>query len=129
MNNQYDVRNDAIETLLSTANTIRIKKPVPKAALENVIEFIMFININFLIMTKMIKSYTIGSNTPNHLGTYMLLIGNTSQPFEVHIPTHNGFLSPRYGIQNNSLDINSWNSHNVFSYSANSIYKIQYSKK
>tara|TARA_B100000925_G_scaffold276120_1_gene242963 strand:- start:3470 stop:4513 length:1044 start_codon:yes stop_codon:yes gene_type:complete len=130
VNNKFNVRNDAIETLLSTANTIRIKKPVAKNAEKKVIDFIMTsgVNITFFNNDTKIQSYTIGSNTSNHLGNYMLL-ENTSQPFEVHIPTHNGFLSPRYGIQNNSLDINSWRSHNVFSYSANSIYKIQYTSK
>jgi len=130
VNNKFNVRNDAIETLLSTANTIRIKKPVAKNAEKKVIDFIITsgVKITFFNNDTKIQSYTIGSNTSNHLGNFMLL-ENTSQPFEVHIPTHYGFLSPRYGIQNNSLDINSWRSHNVFNYSANSIYKIQYISK
>ena len=73
----------------------------------------------------MIKSYVIGSNTPDHLGTYMLLNGKDF-PFVVHIPHFNGFLSPRYGIQSNSIDLNRWRSTNIFSLSSDSIHFIKY---
>jgi len=126
-NGQYNVRNDAITTLLSTASSIRIKKPVSINAEKKVIDFMLTsgIKASFYRNKNKVLSYTIGSNTPNHLGTYMLL-ENTSKPFEVHIPTHNGFLSPRFGIQNNSLDINSWRSHSIFNYKQNSIKMIKY---
>ena len=126
-NNQYNVRNDAIKTLLSTASSIRIKKPVSINAEKKVIDFMATsgIKVSFYSNKSKVLSYTIGSNTPNHLGTYMLL-ENTSKPFEIHIPTHHGFLSPRFGIQNNSLDINSWRSHNIFNYQKNSIKMIKY---
>ena len=126
-NNKYNVRNDAIKTLLSTASSIRIKKPVSINAEKKVIDFMVTsgIKVSYYSNKSKVLSYTIGSNTPNHLGTYMLL-ENASKPFEVHIPTHHGFLSPRFGIQNNSLDINSWRSHNIFNYQKNSIKMIKY---
>ena len=127
VNNQYDVRPDAIEMLLSSASKIRIKKPVPKAALENVIKFMATtgVYIEFFEKDKMIKSYMIGSNTPDHLGTYMLLIGK-DKPFVMHIPHFNGFLSPRYGIQLNAIDLNHWRSTNIFSLSSDSVHYLKY---
>ena len=73
----------------------------------------------------MLKSYTIGSNTPDHLGTYMLL-KDSDKPFVMHIPSFNGFLSPRYGIQGNSLDVINWRSTTVFDLSFNLINQIKY---
>ena len=73
----------------------------------------------------MVKSYIIGSSTPDHLGTYMIL-KNSSEPFIMHIPTHNGFLSPRYGIQGNTLDLSNWRSNLVFNISSEKIKHIKY---
>ena len=104
VNNQYVVRADAIRTLLSTAKNIRIKNPVSKSSYKNVIKYIVTsgILVEFFVEEKIIKSYTIGSNTSDHLGNYMLLNGSKN-PQVVHIPFFNGFLSPRYGIQGNTL--------------------------
>ena len=74
----------------------------------------------------MVKSYKIGSNTPDHLGTYMLL-KDSEVPFVMHIPSFNGFLSPRYGIQGNTINISSWRSNNVFNITMNDINYIKYS--
>ena len=127
INNQFTVRKDAIKTLLETANKIRIKKPVSKAAFSNVVKFMATtgVYIEFFQDEKIIKSYTIGSNTPDHLGTYMLLNGS-EKPFIVHIPSFNGFLSPRYGIQGNTINIINWRSNTVFNLTLKDINQIQY---
>ncbi len=126
-NNQYVVRKDAISTLLSTANNIRIKKPVSKSSFENVVKYIITsgVLVEFFVEDKIIKSYTIGSNTSDHLGNYMLLNGSKT-PHVVHIPFFNGFLSPRYGIQGNTLNLNNWRSNLVFNLSFEDITKIKY---
>ena len=127
VNNQFIVREDAISTILSTANKIRIKKPVSKTAFDNVVKFLATtgVLVEFFEDDKMVKSYTIGSNTPDHLGTYMLL-KESKKPFVVHIPSFNGFLSPRYGIQGNNLDIINWRSNTVFNLSFEAINYIKY---
>ena len=126
-NNRYVVRKDAISTLMSTANNIRIKKPVSKSSFENVLKYIITtgVLVEFFVEDKIIKSYTIGSNTPDHLGNYMLLNG-TKTPHVIHIPFFNGFLSPRYGIQGNTLNLNNWRSNLVFNLSFEDITKIKY---
>tara|TARA_B100001250_G_scaffold376562_1_gene364920 strand:- start:5188 stop:6129 length:942 start_codon:yes stop_codon:yes gene_type:complete len=127
VNNRFIVREDAIRTLLSTANKIRIKKPVSRAAFNNVVEYIATtgIYVEFFRNKELVKAYTIGSNTSDHLGTYMLL-KESNQPFVIHIPSFNGFLTPRYGIQGSSLNISNWRSNTVFNLSADAIEHIQY---
>ncbi len=128
VNEKFKVRNDAIITLLSTIKKIRIKNPVSNSAYKNVIKYISTTGINVEIFKgeKMIKSYIIGSNTPNHLATYMIM-KNNNLPYAVHIPGFNGFLSPRYGIQNNILSENLWRSRKVFDLNPKQIKKIKYS--
>ena len=128
INKKFKVRNDAIKTLLSTINKIRIKNPVSNSAYKNVIEYIATTGVNVEIFEgeKVIKSYIIGSNTPNHLATYMIM-KNNNLPYAIHIPGFNGFLSPRYGIQNNILSENLWRSRKVFDLNPNQIKKIKYS--
>ena len=127
VNDQFIVRNEAIVTLLSTASKIRIKKPVPQKAFDNVVKFMATtgVYVEFFEGDNMVKSYTIGSNTRDHLGTYMLLDGNV-RPYIVHIPSFNGFLSPRYGIQGSVLDVKNWRSTNIFNLSSDEINYIKY---
>ncbi len=127
VNDQFLARKSAVQTLLSTSHRIRIKRPVSKSALDNVVRFISTtgVYVEFFIDDKMVKSYTIGSNTSDHLGTYMLL-KDSEQPFIIHIPSFNGFLSPRYGIQGNALDVINWRSNTVFNLTFNDIKNIKY---
>tara|TARA_B100001758_G_scaffold247807_1_gene267435 strand:+ start:14115 stop:15062 length:948 start_codon:yes stop_codon:yes gene_type:complete len=127
VNNQFEVRNDAISILLSTINNIRVKKPISKASFNNVIRYMATSGVSVEIFSgdKIIKAYVIGSNTADHLGTYMML-RNSKEPYVVHIPSFNGFLSPRYGIQANMLDIQSWRSNNVFNLEFDDIHYIKY---
>ena len=81
--------------------------------------------VEFYDGDKIIVSYTIGSNTPDHLANYMLL-ENSQVPYVVNIPSFNGFLSPRYGIQANEVNENNWRSHLVFNIPADSIKFISY---
>ena len=128
VNEKFEVRNDAIETLLSTIQKIRIKNPVSKSGYKNVMKYLATTGINVEIFEhdKMIKSYIIGSSTPDHLATYMI-IKNNKTPYAIHIPGFNGFLSPRYGVQNNILNQNLWRSTKVFDLNSNEIKKIKYS--
>ena len=127
VNNKYEVRKDAINTLLSTISKLKIKKPVSKSSFDNVIKFMATSGIKVEIYDKhnLIKSYTIGSNTSDHLGTYMLL-KDAEKPYMMYIPSFNGFLSPRYGIQGQKLDIKTWRSNKVFSLKQEDIERIQF---
>jgi hypothetical protein len=114
VNNKYNVRDDAISTLLSTIQKISIQRPVPKNGYNNVIKQLATTGVKVEIYyNKKMKTYTVGGSTSNHLGTYMLM-DNSENPYIVHIAGFNGFLTPRYGIQGYELDINNWRDNTVF---------------
>ena len=126
INNKYGVRKDAINTILTTINQIRIQRPVSKNAFDNVIKNLATSGVKIEIYTNQEtpnKTYTIGSSTANHLGTYMFLAGSET-PFIVHIPSFNGFLSPRYGIQVNKISEVDWRTTNIFSLKAEKISRV-----
>ena len=126
VNNKYGVRKDAVNTILTTINQIRIQRPVRKKSFENVIKNLATTGVKIEIYTNQEtpnKTYTIGSSTPNHLGTYMLLAGS-ELPFIIHIPSFNGFLSPRYGIQGNRVSEKEWRTTNIFSLNYDKITRI-----
>jgi len=116
VNNKYEVRKDAITTILNTIQQIRIQRPVPKNAFETVVKNLATTGVKVEIYSGNkipIKTYTIGNSTANHLGTHMLL-ADAKTPFIVHIPSFNGFLSPRYGIQGGKLSEKDWRTTTVF---------------
>ena len=124
VNNKYNVRNDAISTLLSTIQKISIQRPVPENGYNNVIKQLATTGVKVEIYyNNKIKTYTVGGSTSNHLGTYMLM-AKADNPYIVHIAGFNGFLSPRYGIQGYELDINNWRDNTVFKIDTEIINKI-----
>ena len=126
VNNKYEVRKDAITTILNTIQQVRIQRPIPKNAFENVVKNLATTGVKVEIYsdTKIpIKTYTIGNSTANHLGTYMLL-ADAKTPFIVHIPSFNGFLSPRYGIQGQKLSEKDWRATTVFKLNSTDIKTI-----
>jgi len=126
VNSKYGVRKDAIKTILTTINQIKIQRPVTKNAFDNVVKNLATTGIKIEIYTNQEipnKTYTIGSSTKDHLGTYMLLAGSKA-PFVVHIPSFNGFLSPRYGIQGNRISEKDWRSTNIFSLKSDDITRV-----
>jgi hypothetical protein len=126
VNNKYEVRKDAITTILNTIQQIRIQRPVPKNAFETVVKNLATTGVKVEIYSDNetpIKTYTIGNSTANHLGTYMLL-ADAETPFIVHIPSFNGFLSPRYGIQGQKLSEKDWRATTVFKLNSTEINTI-----
>jgi len=124
VNNKYNVRDDAISTLLSTIQKISIQRPVPETGYNNVIKQLATTGVKVEIYyNKKIKIYTVGGSTSNHLGTYMLM-DKADNPYIVHIAGFNGFLSPRYGIQGYELDVNNWRDNTVFKIEPETINEI-----
>ena len=61
----------------------------------------------------------------NHLGTYMIM-KDAENPFIMHIPGFNGFLSPRYGIEGSTLNITSWRDNTVLDIPSEEIIEINF---
>ena len=124
LNKKYDVKKSSINILLSTIKDIRVHKSVPINATNNVIKDIATNGIKVEIYSnkknKLLRSYTLGQPTADYLSNY--IINNDEEtPYIVNIPGFNGFLTPRYGVQVNNLDINSWRSTLIFKKSAKKI--------
>ena len=124
LNKKYDVKKSSINILLSTIKDIRVHKSVPINATNNIIKDIATNGIKVEIYSnkknKLLRSYTLGQPTADYLSNY--IINNDEEtPYIVNIPCFNGFLTPRYGVQVNNLDINSWRSTLIFKKSAKKI--------
>jgi len=133
LNKKYDVKKSSINILLSTIKDIKVHKSVPLNATNNIIKDIATNGIKveiysnkkniFFTKNKLIRSYTLGQPTSDYLSNY--IINNDEEtPYIVNIPGFNGFLTPRYGVQVNNLDINSWRSTLIFKKSAKKINNI-----
>ena len=124
INERFKVRQDAINTLLTTINEVEVQRPVSNTAYNNVIKQLATTGVKVEIYYKNnIKTYTVGGSTSDHLGTYMLM-EDGENPYVVHIPGFNGFLSPRYGIQGYELDKNNWRDNTVFEINSENIKEI-----
>ena len=124
INERFRVRKDAINTLLTTINEVEVQRPVSNTAYNNIIKQLATTGVKVEIYYKNnIKTYTVGGSTSDHLGTYMLM-EDGDNPYVVHIPGFNGFLSPRYGIQGYELDINNWRDNTLFEIESENINEI-----
>jgi len=116
VNNKYKARQSSISLLLNAIHSIRIQRPVPLNSLNNVIRDMSSIGVKIEIYTDLeTKTYTIGYPTSDYLGTHMLLDGY-NEPYIVHIPYFNGYISPQYGIQGQQINENNWRSHKIFDF-------------
>ena len=114
INDKYEVRNDAIKTLLNTLKFMKVQRPVSNSSYNNVIRQLASTGVKVEIYhNNKITSFTVGGSTKDHLGTYMLK-EDADNPFVIHIPGFNGFLSPRFGIQGYEIDPTSWRNNTIF---------------
>lgn len=125
VNDSYLVRNDAIKTLLSTLKNIRIKNLLSNEIEKNIEKQISTLGVGVIIYNnnKKINSFIVGPSTRDHLGTYVYHF-KTKKTYSTHIPGFNGFLSPRFGIQANRIEINNWRNPTLINYQPNLIDSI-----
>ena len=125
VNDSYLVRNDAIKTLLNTLKNIRIKNLLSNEIEKNIEKQISTIGVGIIIYNnnKKINSFIVGPSTSDHLGTYIYHL-KTKKTYSTHIPGFNGFLSPRFGIQANRIEINNWRNPTLINYQPNLIDSI-----
>lgn len=130
VSDEYSASADAIKMILKTMLNLDVKSPVPKASHNNIVKFLatssvkveiyqqvyridLFDKIKWFPHEKRTKTYYVGMATQNSLGTYMLMEG-AEEPFIVHIPGFNGFLTSRYSPMEKD-----WRDHKIY----NSLYK------
>ncbi len=124
-----------IESLLSTFKDMRVREPIAKAARNNIVKQLAasgqkvqvyqenyWLDWGFLKLFKkerLTKTYFVGSETQDNMGTYMMLKGEES-PCVVHIPSFKGYLSTRF-----SAIEDFWRAHTVFKYNRDDIASLR----
>lgn len=120
LNGKHIARPDAIKILFNTMYGIEVKSPVPKSAYNNVVKEMSSeaIKVEIFHHDKLSKTYYVGGDTHDHMGTYMLIEGS-STPFIMHLPGFNGFVSVRYFLAEDE-----WRDKTVFFYAPKDIVSI-----
>lgn len=110
INKKLKARPDAIATLLTTIRDVEVRSPVGKNGYNTVIKNIASTGIKVEIYDSngMIKTFYVGGPTQDHLGTFMYL-ENSTVPFVTHIPGFDGYLTPRF-----TVDETDWSEKSVF---------------
>ncbi len=94
---KYLARQTNVALLLKTMARMEVKNPISKLMEPQVIKK-MAVQSNKVEVFKdgeLDKTFYVGHNTPDNLGTYMLLKGAT-KPYALHLPGHNGYISSRF---------------------------------
>lgn len=103
LNDKYSARKDAVDLLLKTMKMIRVRGNVSEKARDNMMKILITSGKRVEIFqggNQPSKIYYIGSPTPDHTGTIMLLeipeIGRSEEPYITHMEGFTGFLSTRF---------------------------------
>lgn len=104
LNDRYWAREDAIQLILKTIRRIGIRGKVAESARENMLKILATgskkVEIYTQDLTTPTKIYYVGSATPDHTGTIMLLEipgqGRGQDPYVTHMEGFTGFLSTRF---------------------------------
>lgn len=120
VNKKSKARIDAVNTLLVTIKTIEVRSPVGKAAFNNIMKQMAAkgIKVEIYQNDRLSKTYYVGHETQDQLGTFMYLEGS-SVPFVMHIPGFDGFLIPRYNASESE-----WNVKSIFDFQMSDIAKV-----
>lgn len=122
VNKKYNVRSDAMNTLLETFYKMKVRNPVAKSLEPKVLRDLagpVQKKVEVFSKGRLIKTIYMGTESTDKLGTFMLL-ENSSAPFEVHIPSHRGFLQSRFIVKEEL-----WRDIAFFKYDYRDIRKVQ----
>jgi hypothetical protein len=120
VNNKYRVRKDAIENVLSTLASLKVKAPVGRASFNNIIKALASSATKVEVYNKsdLIKTIYVGGPTMEYDGTYMMIEGS-SKPYIVEIPGFEGYLSTRF-----FTDEEQWKDSKIFSVKFKELQKV-----
>lgn len=100
VNGAYIARPDAIEVLLETLYRVRLRNFPQAAAQETILSAMATYGKRVEVYqgSTLVKAFTVGTETPDMLGTYMLRDGYET-PVATYIPGFNGYLSSRFFLR------------------------------
>lgn len=121
VNGDFRARKEATATLLETLARMEMRNFVQDKMQQTVIKRMAVYGkeVNIYKNGKLFKILYIGTETPDEMGTYMMLKGS-DQPFAVHIPGFNGYLSSRFFTQ-----AHLWRSRDVITIEPNHVREIE----
>lgn len=128
VNNKYFARTEALETLFSTLEKMKIKHPVSESMHNSVIKTLASEGVKVELYTNqetLLKTFYIGSETADFLGTYMMM-ENANKAYVMHIPGFNGFLTPRFNIDGRKIKSELWRDRQIFQNTSIDSIQIQY---
>jgi len=110
LNDSLKANKYLINLVLKTIKEMRIKSPIARSALPNIIKRMAIQNTKIEVFQKYkkIKTIYIGGETQDQLGTFMMIEG-AQEPYIVHIPGFNGYLSSRFSCKEHV-----WRSKQIF---------------
>ncbi|HYV94162.1 MAG TPA: DUF4340 domain-containing protein [Chitinophagales bacterium] len=121
VNEKFPVRNDYIESLLSTLKRLSVDYPVPKAAMNKVVTEMAAHNKKVEVYDKngkLMKAYYVGGPSLDSHGTYMKM-ENSNTPYVTSIPGFQGVLNTRY-----STDEQGMRSLTIYNFKLNEIKEV-----
>ncbi len=135
VNEKYPANTDIVNNLLYTMHNIAVSSPVPMSMRNSVISRMavlavkveiysnvyrinLFDKIHLFRHEKLIKTFYVGDNTRDNMGTYMLIEGS-DEPFVTYIPSFRGFLSTRF-VPNENV----WRDYTIFNYQLKDIKSV-----
>ncbi|KAA9345773.1 hypothetical protein [Adhaeribacter soli] len=99
LDKKFETQKRQVNILLETLKRMEVKRPADKASRNNVIRDFATLGRKVEIYQhgKLAKTFYVGQNTDNDLGTYFIMAGS-EDPYVLHIPGFNGFISSRFDI-------------------------------
>ena len=128
VNGMYNIRDEALETFLSTLEKMKIKHPVSESMHNSVIKTLASEGVKVELYTQnkeLYKTFYVGGETSDFLGTYMMIEG-AKRAYVLHIPGFNGFLSPRFNIDGRKISSDLWRDRKIFEESKIDSVKLNY---
>lgn len=97
VNGQFPARHDAVEVLLETFHGIRLRYFPRKNAINNILARMGSYGKEVKVYQGdvLAQHFIVGTDNLDQLGTYMMKV-DASQPYAMHIPGFNGYLSSRF---------------------------------
>lgn len=105
VNGEFPARKGAINLILKTLNSVKIRGNVAKEDMRDVIKRLATSSTKVEFYAgdgKPAKTWYIGHPTPNRMGTYMLLEKEgkkSSKPYVTHLLSEKGYLSARFFLE------------------------------
>lgn len=121
VNDKFQAQPSKIELLLETMYRLKIKAPVGITEREDVIRLMAANAIKVMVYNddKLMITYYVGNATADYLGTYVFM-ENEEDPQIVEIPGFNGYITPRYIVE--EID---WRTRAYYRFNPNELSEIE----